>query len=351
MSLNTSRTFLRPILFTCAGLAVIALGNKLTSAQSDDYPGNRRYCTGTATAMFESCRSEGEPDHWKAVAICSNVDDDEEREECFDEIAEERREAGRLCHAQLSARHSVCNELGEDRYDPDFDPSLFDSDFTRLTRPNRYYPLAAGYRWDFVAPDETITVEVLGKTKLVEGVTCIVVNDKVSVGGRIVEDTNDWIAQARDGDVYYCGEEVKDFETFAGDAPEDPELVSIDGSFKTGRDGDKPGILFRAAPIRGELYRQEFSLGNAEDVAEVLSTAYAFGRDAELDRFVPKGLADLLCAGDCVVTKEYTPLEPGSVERKYYAPRIGKFLEIDPDTGKVVRLAGCNVDSRCNVLR
>ena len=144
-------------------------------------------------------------------------------------------------------------------------------------------------------------------------------NDKVRVGGQIVEDTNDWIAQARDGDVYYCGEEVKDFESVAGDAPGEPELVSIEGSFKAGRDGDKAGILFRSRPTQGEAYRQEFSVGNAEDVAEVLSTTYAFGRDAELDRFVPRALADLFCPGDCVVTREYTPLEPGVFELKYYA--------------------------------
>jgi hypothetical protein len=347
MPLTASRNYL--LLLTSLALTALTLGSN-TSAQTDDYPGNRRFCTGTATAMFEACRSEGEPDHWKAVAVCSNMEDDEERGECFDEIAEERREEGRLCRAQLAARRSLCDVLGEDRYEPDFDPRLFDSDFTRLSRPNRYYPLTVGARWDFAAPDETITVEVLNKTKLVEGVTCIVVNDKVSVGGRIVEDTDDWIAQARNGDVYYCGEEVKDFETFSGDAPEEPELVSIDGSFKTGRDGDKPGILFRGAPLRGELYRQEFSLGNAEDVAEVLTTTYAFGRDSELDRFVPRALADLLCPGDCVVTREYTPLEPGAVELKYYAARIGKFLEVNPETGNVVRLVACNVDSRCNAV-
>ena len=73
--------------------------------------------------MFEACRSKGEPDYWKAVAVCSNVDDDEEREDCFADIAEERREAGRLCHVQREARHALCDALGEDRYDPDFDPN------------------------------------------------------------------------------------------------------------------------------------------------------------------------------------------------------------------------------------
>ena len=103
----------------------------------------------------------------------------------------------------------------------------------------------------------------------------------------------------------------------------------------------------RGIPREGDTYRQEFSIGNAEDVAEVLSTTYAFGRDRTLDQFVPQALAVALCSGDCLVTKEFTPLEPGVVERKYYAPGIGRFLEVNPDTGKVSRLIGCNVDGRC----
>jgi hypothetical protein len=48
-----------------------------------------------------------------------------------------------------------------------------------------------------------------------------------------------------------------------------------------------------------------------------------------------------------VVTKDYTPLEPGVFERKYYAPSIGRFLEVKPDEGKVVQLVNCNFDPRC----
>ena len=82
MPLTTSRRLLT-LFFICVSLAVFALEDRATSAQNDDWPGNRRYCTGTATAMFEACRSQGEPDYWKAVAVCSNVDDDEERQDCF----------------------------------------------------------------------------------------------------------------------------------------------------------------------------------------------------------------------------------------------------------------------------
>ena len=337
-------------LILIGGFGVFTVADRTTHAQIDDYPGDRAYCTGTATAMFESCRSSGEPEYWKAVAICANISDNAARAECFDEATAARRENAQSCADLLEARREVCDAVGEERYEPAFEPHLFDSDFARLTRPNRYYPIAVGNRWDYRGGGEAITVVMLNKTKLIEGVTCLVVNDKVTRNGELIEDTDDWIAQARDGDVYYCGERVQDFETFPGDTPREAEMVSIDGSFKVGRGGDKSGILFRLAPRLGELYRQEFSLGNAEDVSEVLSTSYAFGRDPDLDYLVPKALADLLCAGDCIVTKDYTPHDPDAIEYKYYAPRIGKFLEVKLENGTVMRLVGCNVDSRCNVL-
>jgi hypothetical protein len=182
-------------------------------------------------------------------------------------------------------------------------------------------------------------IDVLDKTKLIDGVTCLVVQDRVSKNGELIEDTDDWFAQAKNGDVYYCGEEVKDFESFDGDDPRSPELVSIDGSFKQGRDGDKGGIYFQGVSTVGQVYRQEFSPGNAEDAVEVPST--------------PRGLAELLCAArDCVVTGEFSPMhpEPDGFARKYYARGIGVFLEIVPATGDIVQLVDCNVDRRCGAL-
>lgn len=337
------------VLVMACGVYVMSGGGSASDQAIDD-PRDRRYCSGTAKAAFEACWNQREPDYWLAVGVCINIADEEEREECFDDAQDSRREDAQLCHQQLTARQSVCAAVGEDRYDPDFDPALFEDDFKRLRNPNRYFPLGIGYRWDYRGGGESITVTVLDKTKLIEGVTCVVVNDKVARNGDVVEETDDWFAQAKDGDVYYCGEEVKDFETFEGDRPKQPELVSIDGSFKVGREGDKPGIIFPVSPTRGEVYRQEFSLGNAEDVAEVLSTAYAFGREPLLDQFVPQRLAAILCSGDCVVTKDFTPHEPGVVERKYYAPGVGLFLEVNPGTGSTVQLVNCNFDSRCAML-
>jgi len=111
-----------------------------------------------------------------------------------------------------------------------------------------------------------------------------------------------------------------------------------DGSFKAGRDGDKPGIIFQANPTVGQFYVEEFSLGNAEDATEVLSVNYAFGKDPELDELVPRKLAKLLCNGDCIVTRNFSQIEPGV------------FLEVEPESGEVVRLVKCNVDPRCASL-
>ncbi|MFI5317588.1 MAG: hypothetical protein ACHQ6T_17940, partial [Myxococcota bacterium] len=218
------------------------------------------------------------------------------------------------------------------------------------------FPIAIGDRWEYQSNQangtETDVVEMLDATKAISGVTCIVGHDVVKDGDDLIEDTNDWFAQAKSGEVHYCGEEAKQFESFDGDVPRVPELVGNEGSFKAGTDGAESGILFLATPTVGALYRQEFSLGVAEDVSQVLSTDYTFGANADLDVLVPPLLAALLCVHpkDCVVTEDFSPLEPGPVERKYYAKGIGDFLEVTPDTGEVQQLVGCNFDPRCGML-
>jgi hypothetical protein len=78
----------------------------------------------------------------------------------------------------------------------------------------------------------------------------------------------------------------------------------------------------------------------------VLSTTYAFGSSPDLDQSVPQQLAQELCAGDCVVTRNFSLLEPGDSARKYYAPGVGVFLEVESD-GFVSQLVDCNFDPRC----
>jgi hypothetical protein len=353
--LHAAETPMRTAKLTCPGVVAAALTSSLSPGPAngdafDDLNAQGMFCSATAQALFRACGSGVVDDYWVAVAICNNEPEKADRTKCLADAKSERSEATQLCGEQFAGRRAACKSLGEARYDPPFEPRFFDADFTHLTNPNRYFPLAIGNQWEYRSQTQSTKVQVLDQTKLIDEVRCVVVLDQVREGGDIIESTNDWFAQAKDGTVWYCGEETASFETFDGDRPRRPELVSIEGSFKAGRDGDKPGIIFEAAPAVGDVYIEESSLDNAEDATQILSISYSYGRNPTLDQLVPAGLAKLFCAGDCVVTKNYSLLEPGSFERKYYAPGIGVFLEVEPDSGEVVQLVNCNFDSRCAQL-
>ena len=150
---------------------------------------------------------------------------------------------------------------------------------------------------------------------------------QASEDGEVVEITQDWYAQDLDGNVWYCGEIARNFEIFAGDAPATPELVDIDGSWKAGRDGSEPGVLLPFDPQVGDVFRQEVSYGEAEDVVKIVSITAS--------EMAPGGA----CAGNCLLTEDFTPLEPGVVENKYYVQGTGLIVEVNPDTGERVELA------------
>ena len=309
-----------------------------------------KFCSATAQSVFRACGSASRSDWWIGIGLCINESERAERAKCYDDLTDSLKEANDDCAAQLDARLALCKQVGEGRYDPEFEPAAFDADFRNLTNPNAYFPLGIGNRWEYRSAEETDVVQVLDRTKLIDDVHCVVVRDEVSQDGVLTEGTNDWFAQAKDGTVWYCGEETAEFETFKGDKPLKPELVDIDGSFKADRDGDKPGIIFLANPTPGQFYIEEESLGNAEDATQILAIDYSYGKNPQLDQLVPPKLAQLLCNKNCVVTKNFSPLEPDVVERKYYAPGIGNFLETAPETGEVVRLVKCNFDPRCAQL-
>ena len=336
-------------------LGALMVACAMTPARADDdddhEPRDRGYCTTTARLMFGACTFEARDDLMLAKAKCVNVSDASDRAVCLSDARAAHKENGASCRAQLEGRRAACTVLGEGRYDPPFTPDRFDSNFRQLSNPNPYFPLGIGNRWVYLGEGERNVVEVVNETKLIEGVTCIVYRDLVYQNGALKEATDDWFAAARDGSTWYCGEEVKDYESFDGDVPRRPQLVSRDGSFKHGVDGDKAGLIMPARPRAGQVYLEEFSLGNAEDVSQILSVSYAWGAGGALDQLVPRELALRLCSNrDCVVTKNYSLLEPGVYALKYYARGIGFFLETKPLEGQRLQLTECNFDARCVAL-
>jgi len=320
---------------------------RLADGQDDDARGA---CSQSANALFTACRLDLTVNSFESRAVCVNLADAEERAECLDDIEDAREEGAEECSAQRVARRALCGEIGEAPYEPNMDPALF-QDPRNPTRPNPYFPLAVGNRWVLEDDEERIEIEVMDKTKRISGVDCIVLNDRVFEDGVVVEDTDDWVGLRTDGSAEYCGELSRDYELFAGDDPEEPELVAIDGTFKAGVDGAKSGTLMLGTPVVGRTYRQEWFAGEAEDVGTVLSTTYRYGQDAFLDTAVPQALAELMCAdGDCVVIADTSTLSPGAYEHKFFARGVGFFLEVNPEGGDFVPLVACSHDPRCASL-
>ncbi len=197
-------------------------------------------------------------------------------------------------------------------YRPEIDPDNFVD-----VIDNRYLPFPTGASWMYegTEDDETERVEVTvtSQRKEIMGISATVVRDTVTVDGELVEDTYDWFAQDRDGNVWYLGEDSTEFEN--------AEAVSTLGSWEAGVDGALPGIVMQAHPEVGQAYRQEYFMGEAEDVAEV--------RRLDATESVPFGDFDQL-----VVIEEWNPLEPEVVEEKYFAPGVGLVLEVKTRGGE-----------------
>ncbi len=203
---------------------------------------------------------------------------------------------------------------GNDPAEPAFSAELFSTASSNVDNP--YFPLVPGtvQIYEIVTEDETeiVVVEVLDETRTVAGVVCVVVRDRVYVDELLIEDTHDWYAQDDEGNVWYMGEEVVNYEY---DDDGNLEETNDDGSWESGVDGAEPGIAMWAAPVIGAPYRQEFYEDEAEDMAVVVAT------DATVI------LGDGTIYVNCLQILEWTPLEPFAVEYKYYASGVGVVLE------------------------
>ena len=170
---------------------------------------------------------------------------------------------------------------------------------------NPWLPLVEGARWTYekTTPDgtEDIVVTVTDKKKTVNGVEATIVLEKVTEDGEMVEDTAAWYAQDAEGNVWNLGESTEVYE--------DGQVeIEVEG-WEAGVDGAEAGIAMLAEPKVGDVYRQMFVEGDAEDRAEVLS----------LDESV-EGPVDSWSG--VLQTEDTTPLEP-EVEHKFYAKGVG----------------------------
>lgn len=205
--------------------------------------------------------------------------------------------------------------VAAEQYRPRIDPSEFVP-----VIDNPYLPLPPGrtllYEGVIDGEHEVIKVSVTGRTKEILGVTTTVVRDRAFADGELVEDTFDWFAQDRRGNVWYFGEDTREFEK--------GKVVSRQGSWEAGVDGAQPGIVMLGNPRVGDTYRQEYYRGEAEDMARVRALDEAkdlagVQEGSNALRYPPSARV--------LVTEDWTPLEPRLLEHKFYASGIGVVLE------------------------
>lgn len=196
--------------------------------------------------------------------------------------------------------HPAATKPKASAYAPTIDAANFQS-----TVDNPYFPLVPGtvFHYSEKSGGKTLDNEltVLAEPKVILGVSCVVVHDVLRNKDAIVEDTFDWYAQDKQGNVWYFGEATKEYLPYG--------RVSDEGSWEAGVGGAQPGLVMAATPAVGGPYRQEYLRGKAEDMAQVV----ALGESVT----VPYGTFT-----NCVRTKDWSMLEAGS-EFKWYAKGVG----------------------------
>jgi len=197
---------------------------------------------------------------------------------------------------------------------------------------NQYWPLIPGTNQVYISQSEdgceAELFSITNQTKSdfpppYDSIVATVITDQswldpdCSGDYALIETTTDWYAQDDYGNIWYFGE-----STTAYDDPTD--CPSAAGSWEAGVNGAQPGIVMLAYPTNGATYEQEFAADEAEDNAKVL----------RLNVRVSTALARFT---DCLVTKEWSPLEHGYIEHKFYCPDGGGLVLITELHGGTAR--------------
>jgi hypothetical protein len=175
---------------------------------------------------------------------------------------------------------------------------------------NPYLPLKPGavltYKGKVDSKAATDVFTVTDQTKMILGTATTVVHDQVFVKGELVEDTFDWFAQDASGNVWYFGEDTKELEN--------GRVVSTEGSWEAGVDNARAGIFMPADPQVGQVFKQEDARNVAEDCTKIV------------DLHAPVK-TPFVSSDDALKTEEFSLLEPGVLDNKYYVRGIGLVRE------------------------
>ena len=173
---------------------------------------------------------------------------------------------------------------------------------------NPWFPLTPGTTLIFQGSKDdrraAREVEVTGKTKTVGGVICLIVEDRVALGGKPAEKTIGYFAQDVAGNVWYFGEESQELDNRGN--------VIKSESWQTGVDGATPNLIMSAHPEIGDHFSHPYTNANTE----VLSL------DATVE--VPYGTFS-----NALQIKDWNPEESDTLSQIFYLPGIGEARNIN----------------------
>jgi len=176
--------------------------------------------------------------------------------------------------------------------------------------------ITTGYKDNFGIPYHTIkALEVEDLEWFTE--EC---NDDFEGEYDLMEETTDRYAQDNDGNIWYLGETPEAYD-------DEEDCVTEEGAWEAGDDEAEAGIVILGNPIEGLSYQQEYLEDEAEDMGKVLELGVTVELEYLESTFV-----------DCLKTKEWTPLERGEIEHKFYCPSGGGLMLINEKHGGTVRV-------------
>ena len=163
-----------------------------------------------------------------------------------------------------------------------------------------------------------VVSRLLDKTDTIAGVTVAVVEVTEHKDGQLLELTEDYFAQHRDGSVWYFGERVTDYK--------DGKPVGHGGQWLAGEGDNRPGLFMPATPAVGQEFAPEQVPGVADERSKILELG--------VEVTVPAGTFT-----DCVKVEDLDLLDN---ERglKFYCPTVGLVREEGPNSSSdLVRFA------------
>ncbi len=171
------------------------------------------------------------------------------------------------------------------------------------TGRNPYFILEPGYKLHFAHGEERSVVSVLAETKMIDGVETRVVEDREWKKDKLAEVTRDYYAiDRKTSDVYYFGEDV--------DVYKSGKVSGHKGSWLSGVNGAKFGLMMPGKPVAGDRFHQELApKRKAVDRSEIIAVNEKVT--------TPAGRFE-----NCVHTKDSSTMDP-TVDHKFYAPGVG----------------------------